>query len=130
MRNLYRLRIAEADSGQFFNIAANPPEAAFFIGMRIKDPRNLLRVGKEILLDKKIMLRKENAEAGMRVIPADNLMVRIFLVLDLIYMFPGVLGKRNVRAALRGIHAGDASLHSHALIFNIANEDATNLSLH
>src|SRR5882757_6635140 len=85
------LRITHADGGKLFNVAANPAEAAFFIRVRIVNPRHLLRIGKEILLDKEVVLGEKNTEAGMRVVPPDNLVVRVFLILDLIYMFPGLL---------------------------------------
>ena len=66
----------------------------------------------------------------MRVVPADNLLVRVLFVLDLIYMFPGVLGEGNVRATLGGIDSGDAGFYGHALMLCIANQHAADFSFH
>jgi hypothetical protein len=48
-----------------------------------------------------VVVRKENAKTRVRVVPADDALIRIVAILNLVDMLPSVLGERNVRAPLR-----------------------------
>src|SRR4029077_18795125 len=80
---------------------ALPPEAAFLVRVRIVNPRHLLRRRKEILVNERVVVRKKHAKARMRVIPPYNPLIRILRILDFVDVLPGVLRKRDMRAALR-----------------------------
>ena len=127
---LHALRIAKAHSGKLFDFAADPAEAAFFVGVRIVDPGDLLRAGKKVFVDEQVMLRQKYAEAGMRVVPADDLGVRILAVFDLVNVLPGVLGKGDVGPTLGGVHAGNTGFHQSAFVAGLADQHAANLGFH
>ena len=63
------------------HLSGDPAEAALFVGVRIVDPGHLTRRGEEVLLDEHVVLRKEDSEARMGVIPADDALLRVELVL-------------------------------------------------
>jgi len=43
-----------------------------FLFPRIDDQGHLPRLGEEVLVDEQVVARQENAEAGVRVLPADQ----------------------------------------------------------
>src|SRR5258708_14522967 len=65
----------------------------------------------------------------MRVIPADNALAGEVAILDFVNVLPGVLREGDVRAALCGIGAGDASADVRATVFEAADQDATDFVL-
>src|SRR6266478_1126509 len=62
-------------------------------------------------------------------IPANDPLVGILLVFDLIDVLPGVLGKSNVRAGLLRIQAADTSLDLHAVTVLAAHQNTTDFGL-
>src|SRR5258708_26240352 len=65
----------------------------------------------------------------MRVIPAHNPLLRIFLVLDLINVFPGVLRERHVRARLRRIQSRDTRRNTQAVAVFFSDQHSANFRL-
>src|SRR5581483_6184218 len=107
-----------------------PAKTSFLVSVRIVNPRHLLRIGEKILLDKQIMLREEHTKTRMRVVPANNFLVGILFVLDLVNVLPGILGKGDMSATLRGVVALDASFNRHPLMLRAADEHAADFGLH
>src|SRR6185437_14210572 len=98
--------------------------------MRIVNPGNLVSTGEEVLLDKHVMLREKNAKAGVRMIPADNFVIREFAVFDFVNVLPRVLGKSNVSAALCCVDSGDTCLNGGPVIFGGADQHTADLGFH
>jgi hypothetical protein len=77
----------------------------------IKNPRNLAWGRKEVLMDKGIVIRQENAESRMRVVPAYDSVIGEFFVLHFVDVFPCVLSEGHVGSGFFGIQPCDGSLH-------------------
>jgi len=73
-----------------------------------------------------VVVGEKDAEAWMRVIPADDALVGEVAILDFVNVLPGVLREGDVRAALRGIRAGNACADVCGAVFKIADQDAAN----
>ena len=114
--------IDNADLSQPLDAAAHPAEAAFFIRVRIENPRHLSRRRKEILVNEGVVIRKKNAESWMRMIPAHNPLRWILLILHRIDVLPGVLRESDVSAGLFGILPLDAGRDVDAVIAILADE--------
>src|SRR5687768_6008086 len=79
-------------------VRANGYRAAEGVGHQ----RDLRRAGKEIFLDEQIHIRELDAETRMRVVPADDALLRIIALERLVNRVPGRLSESHVRARLTG----------------------------
>ena len=52
----------------------------------------------KILVNKKVMLRKENPKSWMRMVPANYFFLGKISIFDLVDMLPSILCESNVRA--------------------------------
>src|ERR1700744_3537099 len=90
------VEVDDRKRGDALYLVVEPAKASLLIGVRIVNPGDLVGRGKEVAVNEGIVLGEENTEARMRVIPADDPVVGIRLVLDAIDFFPGILRKGNV----------------------------------
>src|SRR5262249_35258646 len=90
----------------------------------------LLWIGKKVLLDKKVMLGKKHAEARMGVVPANNLLLGIVFILNLVNVLPGVLSESDMGSALGGVVTLDAGLNHHPLVLGAADQHPANFGFH
>src|SRR6266481_337056 len=65
----------------------------------------------------------------MRVIPPHNPLLRIFLVLDLINMFPGILRERHIRPRLRRIQSRNTRGNTQAVAVFFSDQHSANFRL-
>src|SRR5215813_14797201 len=127
---LFCLAVVEhIDLRQAHNLPALPSETTLFVGQRVVDPGDLARRGKEVFVDECVVVRQENTEPRMRVVPAYNSLSLILFVLDLVDVLPRLLGKGNVGASLRGIHARDAGGNFDTAPAFAAKQNTTNFRL-
>src|SRR5258708_29457130 len=124
VRGVAAVLVGERETRDALEMAAMPAEAAFFIGVGIENPGDLLGSREKVFVDEGVVVGKKNAEAWMRVIPADNALVGEVAILDFVNVLPGVLREGDVRAALRGIRAGNACADVCGTVFKIADQDA------
>src|SRR5215469_7080913 len=96
--------------------------------MRVIDPSYLPRRSKKVFMNKCVVIGKKYSESRMGVIPTDNPLVRIFLILDLINVFPGVLSECDVGPSLFRVCACDAGLNLNSSGTILPDEHTTNLS--
>ena len=99
------LLIAHIIVRQRLTLAIRPDEAAFFMAFRLNNNGHLVRLIKKVILDKAIHLREEHTEAGMGVIPADDLLVFVLSVHDVVDMVPGLMGKGHLGPVVLGMFA-------------------------
>src|SRR5262249_49885639 len=118
--------VANRDLRKPFDSSADPAEAALFIRVRIEHPGYLPRRSKEILVYEGIVVGQEDPESGMRVIPANNPLVGILLVLDLINMLPSVLRECDMGAGFLSISSWNAGLNSNFPGPVLPNQNAAN----
>ena len=59
-------------------------------------------------MNERIVIGKEDPESRVGVIPPDNPVIRILLILGLVDMLPRILCEGNVSPRLRGIQTCDA----------------------
>src|SRR5258708_21277404 len=118
--------VRERETRDAFEMAAMPAEAAFFIGVGIENPGYLFGSREKVFVDEGVVVGKKNAEAWMRVIPADNALVGEVAILDVVNVLPGALRDDDVRAGLPGIRSGNAGADVCGAVFKIADQDAAN----
>jgi len=70
--------VQDRDFVEAFEALANPAKTAFLVAMRVVHPGDLERGGKEIFVNKSVVIGEKNAKPGMRVVPAHNAMVGYF----------------------------------------------------
>jgi hypothetical protein len=116
--------IVDSDLSEPLDSAAHPSETAFLIRVGIENPCDLSGRGKEIPVNEGVVLGEKHAKTGMRVIPADNAILGIFLILHRIDVLPGILGEGNVGASLFSVLALNAGRNLDAVIAILADEHA------
>src|SRR5258707_12571763 len=104
---------------------AMPAEAAYFIGVGIETSGDVRGSREKVFVDEGVVVREKDAEAWMRVIPADNALVGEVAILDFVNVLPGVLREGDVRAALSGIRSGYACADVCATVFIIDDKNTT-----
>ena len=57
-----------------------PLEEAELVRLRVDDQGDLPRLLEVVLVNEEVVAREENAEARVRVVPADDVVVRVFLL--------------------------------------------------
>src|SRR5258708_6166811 len=126
---LAALAVDDPNMSESFNSSAHPAKTSFFIRVRVTNPCDLFRRRKEILVNERIVVGKEDPKTGMGMIPAHDPLVGILLVFDLIDVLPGILGESNVRAVLPRVQAANASLNLHAVAALAAHQNTTDFGL-
>jgi len=84
---------------------------------------------KEVAVDKGVVLGKEHAEARMRVVPADNPLIRVQVVFDAIDRLPRVLRKSHMRSGLGCVDALNGRGDIDSAILKLADQHAADLGL-
>ena len=72
-----------------------PLEEPKFLPVRIDDQGDLPRLTEKVSVNEQIVGRKEDAKIRMRMVPADNDVVRILFFHDTIGAGPRIRGKRQ-----------------------------------
>jgi hypothetical protein len=111
------------------HVAAVPSEAALLVGVGIVDPCETPRVGKEVLMDEGVVIRQENAESGVRVIPSHDGLPAVLAVLLLMDSDPGFLGEGDMGSALGRAFPWDGPRNGCPSVVLTANQYATYLSV-
>ena len=83
------------------NLPPAPPETTFFFRKRIVDPIHIPGTCEEILVNERVVLRKEYAESRMRMIPAYNPLAREPVSSFFMNSDPGLLREGYVCASVR-----------------------------
>src|SRR5258708_13592046 len=111
------------------NLSRDPAEAALFVGVGVVNPGHLTRRREEALLDEHVVFGEKDTETGMGVVPADNSIFRVELVLHAIDRLPGILSEGDVSARLGRVQGfnGVANLDNAICVF--ADQTTPDLSL-
>src|ERR1700733_2225987 len=112
------------------NVSVDPTKATFLVRMRVVDPRNLVGRREEIALNEHVMLRKKNSKPGVGVVPADDSLVGIGLILDAINRLPRVLGEGDMGTGLSGIRRLDGSAYFNHAVVLIADQHPADFRRH
>src|SRR5450432_4355533 len=111
------------------HLSGHPSEAALFVGARVIDPRYLTGGREKILLDEHVMLGKKNAEARVRMVPADDAFVRVKLILYAIDCLPGILREGDVSTGLSRVHTFNRGTNLNGVVGGLTDQNTTDLGL-
>src|SRR5579863_7691516 len=84
-------------------MSAAPDEQATVFALWIVDEGDLPGRGKEVLMDEHVHIGQENTEAGMRMVPAEDLLLGITLLHLAMDVGPGLRRECDLGIATRGI---------------------------
>src|SRR5262249_17440480 len=101
-----------------------PFEHPFDFSNRINDKCDLARPGKKVLLDEQISIGKEDAEVGVRMIPAHDSLVLKLRVHFLVDVRPRFVGEGDLGEFLRRAIATNVVSHRDERPVGIASQTA------
>ena len=81
-------------------------------------------------MNEQVVIREENPEARVRVVPSDDFLVWKIPVLELVNMFPGVLCEGHMGTTLVGMFAPNAVLHYGCIVMVASDHHAADFGFH
>ncbi len=119
--------------GRALGFGVAPEEEAVFAAGWIMYHRHLPGEVKEIRVDEEIHVREEDAESGMRVVPADDALVGVIAVHDAVDVVPGVGGEGDLGGGVAREFAADAVFDDEevagVVADDVADEDAADFDV-